>query len=289
MKELWRRTVELIRRYPVLWLPAIWAGCLSYGWAHLRLILLHDVFPAVMKQQSVLGGSVSDTSPGRVGAFFLLSVVNTNILQYADVCGYVVALLMIAKMLGRLTANEPSGAPYADISIASRWEGVLWIALVTYVVALGMGAVAMWPVAYYAGSVHHPSIASRPYVVTLAILPLYAVLAYFVTPMALRLLARSGKNAIGYEERSLGRLSSLLACAAIATLSFIQLSTPKPFGLNALETALIGLFWAVLISLPYTPLFIAVSLLGAGFIQEAAPPAEVSEAPAYGGPSLQSE
>jgi hypothetical protein len=289
MKKLWRRTVELIRSYPVLWLPVIWAGCLSYGWAHLRLIVLHDVLPAVMKQQSVLGGSVPDTSPARVGAFFILSVINTNVLQYADICGYVVALLMTAKMLGRLTDNEPDRAPYADISIASRWAGVLWVALITYVMGWGMGAVAMWPIVYYADSVHHPSIASRPYIVTPAILPVYVVLAYFVTPMALRLLSRSGKNAMGNKERSLGRLSSLLAGAAVAMLAFIQLSAPKLFYPSASVATLIGLFWAVLISLPYAPLFIALSLLGAGFIEEASPPEEVSETPAYRGPSLQSE
>ena len=32
MKSLWQRTIELLRGYPVLWLPVVVAAFLSYYW-----------------------------------------------------------------------------------------------------------------------------------------------------------------------------------------------------------------------------------------------------------------
>jgi len=289
MKELWRRTVGLISSYPVLWLPVIWAATLSYGWTHLRLIILHDVLPSVLKRQSVLGGSVADTTHAKATVFYVLATISTNVCEYADVCCFVVALLMTAKMVGRLTSVDLNGSPYADISPTSRGTGALWVGLVTYLMGSGLGAVVFVPLLYYASSVHHFALASRPYIVAPGVFVIYAVLAYFVTPIALRLLARSGKNAIGDEERSAGRLSSLLTGASIATLSFIQLSTPKPFDSNLAKSAVVGLSWTVLVSLPYAPLFIALSLLGAGFLKTSSPLDGISETQPFGEPSLQSE
>lgn len=94
---------------------------------------------------------------------------------------------------------------------------------------------------------------------------MYALLAYFLTPAALRLLSRSEKNGISNNEIGIGRKYWLIAGAAITALSLIQLSTPKPFDANLAEGALFGLFSTMLVSLPYAPLFIALSLLGAGF------------------------
>ena len=286
MKELWRRTVELIRHYPVLWLPVLWADSLRYGWEQLRLIILHAVLPSLFYRQSLFGASVPDTSQGRVAVFYVLNLTNTVVLQYADICGYVVALLITAKMLGRLTAYDPKDTPYANISIASHWSGVLWLGLLVYVVAFGSGVIFI-PAAYYTGAARHLSILSKPYVIAPVGFVMYALLAYFLTPVALRLLSRSEKNEIRGKDIATGRTCWLLAGAAITVLSLIQLSTPNPFDANLAERAAVGLFWTIFVSLPYTPLFIAISLLGAGFLEEMGD--ESSGTKSYVEPSVQSE
>jgi hypothetical protein len=291
MRDLWHRTVELIRTYPVLSLPAIWAACLSYGWEQLRRIILHNVLPLVLYRTSVLGASVPDTSPSRVAVLYVLSLSNTVVLQYADICGYVVALLITAKMLGRLTADNPKDAPYANISIASHWSGVLWLGLLAYVVAFGSVVIFIFlPIAYFPAAAHHLlSILKRPYFMAPTGFITYAALAYFLTPVALRLLSRLGKRGISCKEIATGRKSWLITGAAITALSFIQLSTPKPFDANLAERAAVGLFWTIFVSLPYVPLFIALSLLGGGFSKEMSPLEESSGTQPYGEPSLQSE
>jgi hypothetical protein len=261
MKELWRGTVELIRRYPVLWLPVIWAALLSYGFGQLRLIILHDVLPLMLRHRSVLGGYVSDESPGRASTIAVLAAVNTNVIQYADVCCYVIALLMTAKMLGRLTATAEQDNPYADISIANHRSGVLLLGLLTYVLALASGTLGFAPILYYAYSVHHLSILTRPYVTATELLFIYAMLAYFATPMALRLLSRPRRHTVDAETISTGRKCSLMVGIAITLLSVIQQSFSKPYFQGLAVSAGFGVLSTVFLALPYIGLFVALSLV----------------------------
>ncbi len=55
MKMLWLKTVELLRRYPVLWLPVMWAGLLSYGWTQLRHIVTRDLVGLMLRDHSATG------------------------------------------------------------------------------------------------------------------------------------------------------------------------------------------------------------------------------------------
>ncbi len=270
MKELWRRTVELIRRYPALWLPAILAALLSYGWGQLRLIILHDVLPLVFRQQTVLGGYVSNESAGRSSMLLALAGVNTAVCQYADSCCYVIALLMTAKLLGRLTATAEQDNPYADIAVAHHGSGVLLLGLVVYVLALASGTLAFAPIYYYANSVHHISILTRPFAIATEILFMYAMLPYFATPIALRLLSQTRRHTIDAETLAKGRKCSILAGIAITLLSVIQMSFSKPYFQGRAVSAAFGVLSTVFLALPYIGLFVALSLVAVEGISDRA-------------------
>jgi hypothetical protein len=270
MKELWHRTVELIRRYPVLWLPVIWAALLSYGWGQLRLIILHDVLPLVFRQQSVLGGYVPDTSHLKAVEFFILAAINTNVCEFTDVCCYIVALLMTAKMLGRLTAANGRDNPYSEISIANHGAGVLVLGLIVFVLAYVFIPLVFAPILYYANSAHRTSILTRPYVLAPEVLLLYMTLAYFVTPMALKLLFRPKKHLVDAESISRGRKFSLLAGATITLLSLIQMSISKSYLQGLSGSATFGVLSTVFVALPYIGLFVALSLVAADSVPDEA-------------------
>ena len=271
MKELWHRTIELSRGYPSLWLPVLVAAPLSYVWRQLQPIVQHQIIFSLMQPHSVLTGSMGTIDGGSEQyweAYLLIGIAKFGLLLI-DVCGYVIAMLVTARMLGRLIATDTQNAPYADTSIYSHSRSVLRLSSLTLVLALAFGALIGIPAGIYAASVHQISLLTKPYIIGIAALILYLVLSYFITPLALRLLARSQSQEIGAAELSAGRKASMFTGLAIAVISVVQLEAAHSYQTTLTQRMVFAIAGTVITALPYTPLFIALSLLAMGDLKEA--------------------
>ena len=259
MKRLWQRVWELSRQHTVLWLPVVGAALLSCGWTQLRRSAIHQMLPWILRAHqghSVLGGSfpTSENSTG-YGLVYVASFLITTVCEYADICCYVIAMLIIAHLLGKLMTDATHDKPYISFSVARHGLGVLWLSLLVYLLALASSALVFLPVTFYP-----TSRLGQPFTIAV-VLVMYSALAFFITPVALRLLARAGGAQIGPEEVAIGRRCSLFVGVAISLLSAVQLSIAGKLHVDHAQREAFGIVGTIVTALPYVPLFLALSLI----------------------------
>lgn len=261
MKRLWQRVWELSRQHIVLWLPVVGAALLSSGWAQLRRSTIHQILPWILRARqghSVLGGTfpTSGNSTAGYGVVYVASFLITTVCEYADICCYVIAMLIIAHLLGKLMTDVTHDKPYIGFSIARHGLGVLWLSLLVYLLALASSALVFLPTTFYP-----TSRLWQPLVTITVVLVMYSALAFFITPVALRLLARVGGAQIGPEEIAIGRKCSLFVGVAISLLSAVQLSIAGKLHVDHAQREAFGIVGTIVTALPYVPLFLALSLI----------------------------
>ena len=261
MKRLWQRVWELSRQHTVLWLPVVGAALLSCGWAQLRKSAIHQILPWILRARQghfVLGGTfpTSGNSTAGYGVIYLASFFITTLCEYADICCYVIAMLIIAHLLGKLMTDATHDKPYIGFSVARHGLGVLWLSLLVYLLALASSALVFLPATFYP-----TSRLWQPLVTITVVLVMYSALAFFITPVALRLLARAGGAQIGLEEVAIGRKCSLLVGVAISLLSAVQLSIAGKLHVDHAQREAFGIVGTIVTALPYVPLFLALSLI----------------------------
>ena len=260
MKRLWQRVWELSRQHTVLWLPVVGAALLSCGWAQLRKSAIHQILPWILRARQghfVLGGTfpTSGNSTAGYGVIYLASFFITTLCEYADICCYVIAMLIIAHLLGKPMTDATHDKPYISFSVARHGLGVLWLSLLVYLLALASSALVFLPVTFYP-----TSRLGQPFTIAV-VLVMYSALAFFITPVALRLLARAGGAQIGPEEVAIGRKCSLLVGVAISLLSAVQLSIAGKLHVDHAQREAFGIVGTIVTALPYVPLFLALSLI----------------------------
>lgn len=261
MNELLLQTRSLLVKHPVLWLPTLCAAALSYMWNQLGAIIVHGLLPWILTTHSALGGEVPDTSPLRVVTSYAVSFLSKNSCQYADICCFVAAMLITAKMAGHATAKDGEIVPYAGLSISSCMAGALRLGLIAYLLAIAASGPVLVPFMYYLQKENRLDAVNQLYVPILATACIYAMLAYFLTPAAIRLLISSIGRPLTATKISTARICSLFAAAAIMILAAIQVLAPRPITHTLVQRALLAILWSVLVALPYAPLFVALSLL----------------------------
>ena len=264
MKKLWQRVWELSRQHVVLWLPVVGAALLSYGWMQLRKSAIHQILPGILRAHqghSVLGGSFPASGDGTAEyGVYVASFLITTACEYADICCYVIAMLIIARLLSKLMTETTHGGSYRGFSVARHGLSGLWLSLFVYLLALASTAL-MFPLLSSATALHRSSLLKLPFVIAVVYLVMYSALAFFTTPVALRLLARAGGAEIGPQEIAIGRRCSLLAGLAISLFSGIQLSIVEKLHTDHAQSEAFGIVGTIFIALPYVPLFIAFSLI----------------------------
>ena len=259
MKKLWQRVWELSRQHVVLWLPVVGAALLSYSWAQLRRSANHQILFWILRAHrghSVLGGSFPASGDGTAEyGVYVASFLITTACEYADICCYVIAMLIIAHLLGKLMTDATHDKPYIGFSVARHGLGVLWLSLLVYLLALASSALVFLPATFYP-----TSRLGQPFTIAV-VLVMYSALAFFITPVALRLLARAGGAQIGPEEVAIGRKCSLLVGVAISLLSAVQLSIAGKLHVDHAQREAFGIVGTIVTALPYVPLFLALSLI----------------------------
>jgi len=257
VKELWRKTIELCRRHPVLWMPVIGAAILSPLWRELGKTLSRDVAISSMGGRSVLDGSSANSFSLPRWLFY----VPAPACGIVDACCYVIAMLVTAKLLGRLLVEVSHAGPYDKVAKTTVKGPAFLLGLLVYLLSTGVSVLILLSVTSLATSTHRPVLMTSPYLIGAEIIPMYFALGYFLTPMALRLLTKSNGTLMDSDRIAMGRECSFLAGATITILSVTSLAVGRSLHTTPVQAAVYGFASTIISALPYTPLFVAFSCL----------------------------
>jgi hypothetical protein len=265
MNELWRRTVELWRRYPVLAVPILVADPVSYGLRRLgpgmRYTVVTWVYTKLTEEHSVLGGTTQSgahTGIATAASYFAAPLI-TLLFSWAEVAAYVVAAIVITRMIRRLLAKDDVELS-RETPLGSYAAGILWLSLLTLLVAycadIPLGALWLYWRQFHMTS----SFVRMPVLNCLLVWPGYLLIALVLTPMCLRLMARSARSVMRGDVGAMGRRASIYAGVAIVVLS--GLSSIKICSIaSSGQKIVFGAILSLVVALPYIPLFISLSLL----------------------------
>ncbi len=248
----------MLRRNPQLAVPVVLAAELNYVWNWLRLEWLHQWLPSLMdstsSQHSVLVGA---SDAGYWWAYVLSFTVSTG-LRFVDVVCTVIALVMTGHWVRRLVVTEP--AAQDELPQRAYVGGILRLSLLAFVLGTAGASLVAIPATYLAANSGRLSLLRSPWF-ALVIVPMYLLLAYFLTPMLLRLLALPRVEVIGPEEIEQGRKVALLAALVTAGVSVCQLAVAQAYEGTPSQHQAFGVLGTAVDSLPYIPLVVVLQLL----------------------------
>src|ERR1700761_1980034 len=99
MQAIWRKTFELLRRYPALWWPALLADLLTVGLQYLRKIIGFQIVQwSTASVHSVLGGPSIPVEPSMLRVMILGGTVNIGI-YYLCVLLFSIAMVFVAMQV----------------------------------------------------------------------------------------------------------------------------------------------------------------------------------------------
>ena len=243
MNDLWRSVRAMLQQSPVLWVPAMMAGLLNYWLDKLRHLTIRGI-----GMQSFLGRF---TQPE---LFWIIAPIGV-LYRLAGVCGFVVAMLVTAKLIGKIRIQNRKPNSFAHMLVRNHLGGAVVLGFLATIFAAAVAVILMVPIFY------GPPVLMRPTALSIETLVFSMVLAYFIAPLGLKLLARSVARDIVPTQISLGRKCAFVAAGATTALGYaaqaiaqnLVSSDARGIGFSAAE--------AMFVALPYAPLFVSLSLV----------------------------
>jgi hypothetical protein len=318
MRTLLSKTIDLLHRHPILWLPALLAEFATFllHWLvnPLQRYLSRQLLLWLTESHSVLGGAAEHVAPS--GS----TLVKLNLLSFPIAFGTeflgilfsAAALVATAALLRSLAESRPATLPAALPQIAASRRRIVHFALTL----LGLNIVSeciygfatpifMPLVSTLQSGIEHTfllSIASSMeleklnlignLVSHLWVLPVVLCIAWLIAPLQARLTQPSG-SALTPPQAMQARIATILATLTLSLLSFlISMLLAMLFQSDVLPASLaihfaIGVVRTLLTSLPLALLYIALTLIAAPSIAciptsaptETTPPGNPAEDP----------
>lgn len=266
MKELWRKSIALLRNHPVLVLPFVFSELLTGSVSWLRHLASSGVIRWVSHRQieSVLGenfGSRAVDAASMRTASRLNSALSWGT-HYVSISIETAALVLTVIMAGLILHNEqPVLAATAAARLRAYPKRILLYSAKAWLLTLVLSTLITFFLYLPASRLRFGSPSFSVLSSGLGLLGT-ACLAWVMAPIAIRLLRSAGSPAISNQERELGRYAFLLAAAAGWAIGFLlhplisELSHRLP---GATEAVVI--FSSLIINLPYVQLYIALAFI----------------------------
>jgi hypothetical protein len=268
MKNLWRKTVALFWKRPVLWLPLLCANLAGFCLARVQGLITRQFIHWYLARNSSLLPAFDHFLVLKIALMTGPLVWGTYLLNIGF---YATALVVTASLVRRLPSAFSEFRPrLGDIVVFSLMLFALWVIATLLVGALSVGLVVR----------QTGLLAKSPFVLGLAALVSMGI-AYLITPAALTLLGTAQSQPISAGSLRWGRSFSILAVAASSAIAFFaetgerSLVTTAPITRGNLLIA-VGALTSLLAAIPYIPLFISLSLIADGEV----PHPEISHADA---------
>jgi hypothetical protein len=267
MKDLWRKTWELLRDFPILWLPCVFADLLAVWLWRLRGMAEKAIFHWFLTSHSVLGGETVTPIPDRAmlaKASMAYAPVGFATI-FAVVCLFVAALMVIARMVEAISSGQSPNFRASLTKVIRRWRRILLIS-VKFLVACGVFSVAAAFLAYsLLGALHHREVVTSAIFLNLGTLLLACCLALLLTPSAIRLLQADKRAQVPSESGRRAMVFAAVATEAGILLGMLAQKLEAGMVLDyKWEVTTLSALNSILANAPNSLLFVALALLALG-------------------------
>jgi tetrahydromethanopterin S-methyltransferase subunit C len=311
MRTLWRTTASLLRKYPILWLPAILAEVLAFniGWLEnlLRHWLIQKLLPWLSEGHSVLSNSPVYGAPTQQvmnKVIFLATPIEWGARFLSDAI-FACALVATAAMLRRISHTGIGTLREAVAPIAASSRRILIFSLKIFGLNIAFRSMAglLSPLivsvnpqtiqgkleALFSLSLKTSNALEKLNLVPnlindLLTLPITLGFVYIIATLQLRLIQPQNFNPTP-EQKKPARLAAIYAAVAFivlgiltSTVEFILLQQLSPA--SNLVVYAVRTITSLITAIPYVPLYIAFYLIAnsdspLATLPEAQPEAEI--------------
>lgn len=268
MRELWRRSIALLRNHPVLWMPYLCAAILATGLTPLRRIaekgILHWHFIGSTTSHSILSPNLVETHFDEAAfmrtAERIYFVLRWGI-RYIDDCLYAVAIILTALLLNMILSEHKQRLREAIGDLWGYPTRVLAYASKSWLLSLCLFVFVSTPVRKVADKF---ALSNRSdfYAMYYCVVLLYAIcFAWVMAPLAIKLLRPAGAAAIAAEEKRLGRYTYFFIQAAAFAFSHLVDSWLVKLPLQSSAERMAFDASAIVTNLPFVLLYVAFALI----------------------------
>jgi hypothetical protein len=271
MQELCRRTYELLRTHPALWLPYLVAELLAIFLWQLWGMAREGIFKWFTTGHSVLGGNLS-APRDNYAALDRASIVGLPLglaTVLVVVCLFVAALVATAAMVNSIGREQKLDASEILGGVAQRWRAILLFAL-RFLIVFGVIGAGTTAVFFFALRMTHREDLHTWYVSNSGMMLVWVgCAAWLVMPAVIRLLRGDAAGMLSTQSRNRGTVIAILVSEAGVALGAIAQKLEAPMVLDAhWEFKALGVLNSILANAPDVVLFIALALLAADYSRE---------------------
>jgi hypothetical protein len=264
MKEVLRKSLELFRKHPVLWVPYLAAELLAIWQWHQRGELEKAIFRWFSTSHSALGGEIVAGISNRANlARASMAYAPIGFMtMYSVICLFTVAMVTTAEMVNAVRRGERATLGASFKGVAARWPGILKFSfkfLLAFLVLMGTSIclLLLWAKTTQAGE-----IPTALWVTSLEGTLLSGCLAWLLTPAAIQLLRVPNQEPTSIEVTWRGATLAVLATAATSVLAILAQQVQKGMLIDTVaEREMVSLLIKVAVNLPDALLFISLALL----------------------------
>ena len=265
MKELCRKSFELLRSELILWVPCTCAAVLTLILGRLQKMWIRGIYLWLSTEHhhSVLGGDVVTYNAGDFQHRAVIYSIPLSLVKDAvEVVAFVLALAVTAKMVGMIVEEQRPDLRAALRGIATQWRAILLFSI-KYMAGLGaMLALLALLTASATNSLRYVAVlASKGFLYPFSMAAVGCV-ACGLMPAAMRLLQTPMVLPLSSEHRKLGTVlmvvTSAVALAAGDILNWAEAGVTFD---NRIEVFAASVANTVVENVPEVFLFIALALL----------------------------
>jgi hypothetical protein len=270
MKGLWRKTWNLFREYPILWLPYLGAELMAIGLWQLRGMVEKVIFQWFTTRHSVLGNFETSNLDHATLAKASLAYAPIGFATiFIVVCLFVIAMVASAQLVNADVSVQRSCLNTSLKGIASRWHKILMFAFKFLFTWFILFAVSIWLLAVLLDMMHQSELPASLWASSIEATCVTVCLAWFLTPAAIRLLRSPNPEPVSIMVRRQGTILTLLVSSIEGLLGILaqpvdaRLMTDIP-----VEREAVTLLTKLAVNLPDVLLFIGLALLAVNFSGE---------------------
>jgi len=242
--NLWRKTIELLRKHPILWLPYLGAHLLASALMWLRIFVSRRIIGWCPTVHSVLGAAYPNCGSETWGFKLTLIHLLRAGFEYADHCIFTIELVAIAAITGAILRGQRPSIETVTGSFSRSPGRMLMYSLKIWFLSLLLVALLYAPAYVETFSTHIRSRwASHAFTTAQSMLSLVCYVWIMVT-LAFALLRPANAGAVTASEKWQGRTFCILAgVAAYATQSLLNLLVQfvPAFGSNAVRPIVLSI------------------------------------------------
>lgn len=203
MKDIWRKIWELLRDFPVLWMPCLYVNLLAICLWQLRGIAEKGIFQLFSMSRSVLDGATAE--PGLDHATLAnASTVFTTVeiaTEFTILCLFVAAFMVTAKMVEAIGCGQAPDMRAAWTKVVPYWRRILIFSAKFVAVCIVLTVAAVVLAIVLLAAIHHPEFLKSTAFNNMTMITVACCLMLVLTPAAIRILQADKETRVPKESR----------------------------------------------------------------------------------------